>query len=183
MADNDRFTVIINEIKYWKTHKLLPNEQCDFLLALYTNGDNRMEKQESVTSKESKTNLILNLQLCLLILLLPFSFLVLYFTKFHPGLQLGILILFLSYTFWSYGYHKQTNVWIMHLALMKALFIILLLTVSLCNQLMDSGSMLHTVVIPLNFVSWFIIGRKLRIRYLMITSAFLLFFAIIYFTF
>jgi hypothetical protein len=181
VADNDRITVIINEITYWKNHKLLPQEQCDFLLALYTKGDRIMETEETDTPKETRNDSNLILQLCLLILLLPFSFLVLYFTEFHSGLQLGILILFLCYAIWSYGYHKQANAWITKLALMITLLLILLLTIFLSNQLVSDQYILYFVIM-LNFVGWFLIGNKFKLKFLMVISIFLLIFSILYFT-
>lgn len=41
----DKRTIIINEIQYWKTHKLLPEQYCDFLLNLY--GSDGKEKGSS----------------------------------------------------------------------------------------------------------------------------------------
>ncbi|SHN11421.1 hypothetical protein [Gracilibacillus kekensis] len=37
--DEGRKKIIIQEIHYWKDHQLLPNHYCDFLLALYTEGE------------------------------------------------------------------------------------------------------------------------------------------------
>ena len=36
--DENRKQIIIKEIGYWKNNKLLPEQYCDFLLALYTEG-------------------------------------------------------------------------------------------------------------------------------------------------
>ncbi|RDW19216.1 hypothetical protein CWR48_09235 [Oceanobacillus arenosus] len=181
MADNERIAIIVNEVKYWKAHKLLPAAQCDFLLALYTNGANITEEQEIFTDNKKRVNLNLIIQGILLILLLPSSFLVLYFTKFQPGLQLGILILFLSFAAWAFGSRRKTKGFIQQLAIVIGLFIVLLLAVFL-SDLFFSNQPILQYVIPLNFVGWFMIGRKLRIQYLTITSVFLLFFSIIYFT-
>ncbi|WP_163539608.1 hypothetical protein [Gracilibacillus sp. YIM 98692] len=35
----DKKKVIVEEIKYWKKHQLLPSTYCDFLIALYTEGE------------------------------------------------------------------------------------------------------------------------------------------------
>lgn len=101
--EEKRIATIVNEIEYWKKHKLLPDQQCDFLLALYTNGEKVTKipgKSKMNISHESR--MIKMMQLIILLLLLPFSFLVLYFTEFHSYLQLGILALFFSYAFWSF---------------------------------------------------------------------------------
>ena len=36
--DENRKQIIIKEIGYWKNNKLLPEQYCNFLLALYTEG-------------------------------------------------------------------------------------------------------------------------------------------------
>ncbi|WP_017472597.1 hypothetical protein [Amphibacillus jilinensis] len=52
--DEQRKKIIINEIKHWKNSQLLPGHFCDFLLALYTEGDIE-EEQESNLIEEQKT--------------------------------------------------------------------------------------------------------------------------------
>lgn len=37
--DEARKETVIKEINYWKTHQLLPEHYCDYLLALYTEGE------------------------------------------------------------------------------------------------------------------------------------------------
>ncbi|TFE01125.1 hypothetical protein [Jeotgalibacillus salarius] len=53
--DKKRKEVIINEIKYWKQNKLLPEAYCDFLINLYTSGEyeESKEMEEKKVSKET----------------------------------------------------------------------------------------------------------------------------------
>ncbi|ARK29345.1 hypothetical protein [Halalkalibacter krulwichiae] len=37
--DKHRKEIIIREIQYWKKSKLLPDHYCDFLLTLYSEGE------------------------------------------------------------------------------------------------------------------------------------------------
>ncbi len=46
-----RREIIIAEIKYWKMSKLLPEKYCDYLLTLYTGGDE--DVVETITEKDS----------------------------------------------------------------------------------------------------------------------------------
>ncbi|GAA0362701.1 hypothetical protein [Bacillus horti] len=39
--------VVIQEIKYWKKNKLLPEHYCDFLLALYTEGSENIPEEKT----------------------------------------------------------------------------------------------------------------------------------------
>ncbi|ARD46775.1 hypothetical protein [Sporosarcina sp. P33] len=47
----DKKQIIISEIRYWKTNKLLPEHYCDFLITLYAQG----EDPDAVAEKESST--------------------------------------------------------------------------------------------------------------------------------
>lgn len=59
--DQQRKTTIINEIKYWQENRLLPEKYCDYLLALYTEGEADMigiEDEASVINKVNSFNLL-----------------------------------------------------------------------------------------------------------------------------
>src|SRR5690625_4344381 len=88
----ERKRIIIEEINYWKDHKLLPEEQCNFLLALYTQG----EGQERHLQTTYKRPFII--YLLLLILLIPFSIIITNFTQISLTLQIILMILFLSFS-------------------------------------------------------------------------------------
>ncbi|WP_313891842.1 hypothetical protein [Psychrobacillus sp.] len=59
-----RKQIILNEIAFWKKNKLLPEHYCDFLMTLYSQGENdeSAEKEKSskaVLAKEKKNRQIL----------------------------------------------------------------------------------------------------------------------------
>lgn len=175
--ENERITTIIKEIEYWKEHKLLDSQQCDFLLAIYTNGEGNQEKIKQQALRQS--SVITMLQLILLFLLLPFSFLILYFTELHVYLQLGILGLFLIYAIWNLlAFRKLKNKYYQP-SLIISIFLLLLFSVQLAHLIFNQSIAL-VVVIILTFIFWFILGRLENIKYLMITSVFGLIFVINY---
>lgn len=49
---NAKKKIILNEILFWKQNKLLPDHYCDFLMTLYTEG-NETELEEEIDSKNS----------------------------------------------------------------------------------------------------------------------------------
>lgn len=126
MPDNNRINIIVNEINYWKRNKLLPDTYCDYLLALYTKGES-----DDFSKSSSFQTVIPILQLVLCTLLLPFSFLVIYFTRFEDVLQLTILFLFLIYAIWCFKSLKKHTNNLSHVALVNALFIMLLFSIHL----------------------------------------------------
>ena len=46
-----RKQIIMNEIAFWKKNRLLPEHYCDFLLALYAQGENQEDEQVENSSK------------------------------------------------------------------------------------------------------------------------------------
>lgn len=178
--EEERIATIVNEIEYWKEHKLLPDQQCDFLLALYTKGESNtkaLSKSNQYTGKEPKW--IKAMQIILLLLLLPFSFLVLYFTEFHIYLQLGILALFFSYAIWSFLYFKQRAAIYFHLSIVISLFLLMLFTICFSKVLFHQSSAVN-LIIMFNFVIWLFVGRYYKLQYLIITSILGLIFVVVY---
>jgi len=84
MQDN-RKQIIINEIIYWKKSHLLPEHYCDFLLAIYTEG-------EGVQEKNKKKSRWLKKELFVL-LFIPIVLFLFYFTELSLILQLVIVII------------------------------------------------------------------------------------------
>ncbi|GIO27568.1 hypothetical protein [Ornithinibacillus bavariensis] len=164
MAD-ERIATIVKEIKYWKEHKLLPEVQCDFLLALYTQG----EEESTLLEKKSKGMLLLYLQIILLVMMVPFSFLVVYFTQYNFILQLSILLLSIGYAIWVYSHNYKKKSQLIHIALILLLVQLFIATVLIANLLKFNQYMIIAITI-LNFVGWFFLGQKLRNKYLIYTG-------------
>lgn len=164
LADN-RTSTIVKEILYWKEHKLLPESQCDFLLALYTQGnDNSLSD-----IKKEKYKPFLYIQLILLVLMVPFSFLVVYFTQFSFILQLSILVLFLGYSIWVFRYFYRNKINYVHISVIVPL-VILLMTTDLITNALQINPYVTITIFLLIFVFWYWLGKKLRYRYLMLSS-------------
>lgn len=164
LAD-ERISTIVKEIKYWKEHKLLPEVHCDFLLALYTQG----EDDSIATPKKSKQNFFLYFWLILLVIMVPFSFLVVYFTQFNFILQLSIQVLFIGYAFWLVRYVRKESHPYVHIPIIVMLALILIFTDFISNHL-HFNQYLNIFAFILNFSGWYILGSKFRYRYLLISS-------------
>lgn len=79
-----RRETIIREIEYWKRSRLLPEHYCNYLLALYTEGDASLSPRRPLRSR-------LEASLCLL---LPAAALAIYFTELSFVLQTLLCALF-----------------------------------------------------------------------------------------
>jgi hypothetical protein len=84
---------VINEIRYWKKNKLLPDHYCDFLITLYTEGS-----ENSIKSRKFGKFTYLLYTIAILLSIVLISFLVLYFSDFLKQMQIS-LGLFLSVLF------------------------------------------------------------------------------------
>src|SRR5690625_2561677 len=148
MAD-ERKRIIIEEINYWKKHKLLSEEQCDFLLALYTQGQG--DKYYVETNYEK----VFLIYLPLLILLVPLSVIIMYFTPVSDIMQMFLLAMFLGFALLSYFIFKKHHFQYTFIALLIALILSLFMSVYLSNKFVSS-QIFMPIIILINFTSWFI---------------------------
>jgi len=102
----ERRTTIVREIEHWRRSKLLPDHYCDFLLNLYVDPVAAPKSEEpqhligkAVFSVSKATGLQWFLAFGSFTLI---SFVVLYFSSFHPALQIGIILL-ATYLFLLFG--------------------------------------------------------------------------------
>jgi len=95
----ERRTIIVREIEHWRRSKLLPDHYCDFLLNLYADpvvAPKTAEEQPRhivgkaimAVSKATGKQWFFTIGLFTLI-----SFIVLYFSVFHPIMQISIILL------------------------------------------------------------------------------------------
>lgn len=108
-SSNTRINTIINEIRYWKDTNLLPEQYCDYLLQLYSEGAQAPEiKEKAVLAQRlnEKQSLLLILKrygvtLSFFVILLGGA-LLFYFSDISQQMQISpiyILVLFLIATF------------------------------------------------------------------------------------
>lgn len=175
----DRKATIINELNYWKKNKMLPTVYCDFLLALYTNGEEVVDGKK-VNSANNNLPILKIGQLFLLILLLPFALLVSYTSYFPSYIQFGILLLFIFYSFWQYKGSSLKKDFYYHLSFAIFLLLILLTTIFLSNTYVYFDWMTEFIII-MNFIFWFILGRKVELKYLPFASIFGILLVVLFF--
>lgn len=173
----ERTAVIIKEIQYWKEHRMLPETYCDFLLVLYSKGEELTGDANLTTEVKQSPAIIISMLISLV--LIPFSFLVLYFTEFHPTMQLSILLLFGIYEFWFYLYLIRRKKGEAILPLMGLLLLILLISLTASKFITDHNFILISLVL-INFIVWLIIGRIKKIKFLQILSILCIAFSVFY---
>lgn len=124
MSD-ERIDIIIKEINYWKKSKLLPDVYCNFLLALYTNGEG--------VPKEQGTKLRSIILVFLHALLLPISIIIVYLTQMNSILQIILLITLILISFMMYKLFSKVKDRYYYLSLGILLMLLLLIIVFISN--------------------------------------------------
>lgn len=176
MRKDERIDILIKEINYWKEHKLLPEVYCNYLLALYTKGDENIEK----TIKENNQNpilLIISTSILLLSVLL-LSFIVIYFTSFSVIIKISVLVTFILFITMLYKVFIRYY-FIRRLSLIT-LLLLMFFTTTFLSSVYITGTLLTFSIFMVNFISWFIIGRKFNMKFLVIVSILAVSFTMIY---
>lgn len=172
--------MIINEIKYWKDHRLLPAQYCDFLLSLYSEGTVSYESEKS--NKKSVFLLIIFSFACMALLLI--TFLVIYFTDFSFVLQIALLLFlsFVAFLFARIAIKKGISVY--HFPIFIGALILFITSIELTTSWFPGNAVAIYVTVALTCMLWFAIGFYWKLKYLSISGgtglALLLFFLFVY---
>ncbi|MDY0408461.1 hypothetical protein ACFFIS_02780 [Virgibacillus soli] len=166
MMHNQRNAIIIKEILFWREHNMLPEVYCNYLLALYSKGESL---PEGLPEKRGEARRTYYIQVILLMLLVPFSILVIYFTQFPYLLQLGMLFVFLSYSIWLYrNFKKHAQQWLC-LPRIVVMFLIFFYTIFI-GQHTFSNEWFILCIVVMNLLGWFVIGMKFKLKQLIYCS-------------
>src|SRR5690625_4949745 len=146
---NQRIEIIIKEINYWKEHKLLPDVYCDFLLALYTQGENDVDG--SVYNGEKRLSLTSILQFISQFILLLLSVIVINMQNINLLFQMLFLLLSFLGTLWLFKTLNKRQDILFHLSTVILLVHFFLITVFLGDQYLNIhfGS---NIILIFNFI-------------------------------
>lgn len=164
MSDN-RKEIIVKEIYYWKETKLLPEQYCNFLLALYTEGEQVNERKVGNRSNKNKYFLTY-----IPLLLIPIGIFI-YFTELSFFLQTTLYALLLLFGFGAsfYFFRKATDFIV---PMISTALIALLCSVDIVTDLFPNSGVSLYAIIVLNCIAWFIIGKKAKLLSFIISSVF-----------
>lgn len=160
---HNRKEIIVKEIYYWKETKLLPEQYCNFLLALYTEGE--QVNGTKIGKGSTKRKLFLPYTTLLLI---PIGIFI-YFTELSFFLQMTLFALLLIFGFGaSFYFFRKATVFIV--PIISTALVALLCSVDYVTYVFpNSGVSLYTII-TLNCIAWFIIGRKAKLLSFIISS-------------
>ncbi|MFV8826681.1 hypothetical protein [Alkalihalobacterium sp. APHAB7] len=164
--NQERKEIIIKEIKYWKQTRLLPEQYCNFLLTLYSEGEEEHLKVE----EESRSSMDVKSMSTFFIVqfLLLFIVVVIYFTDFPFLLQMafGLLCGFLILKIAKKTRNKLPQ--LAYLYFLMAAIVLLLLLAQVVEQILPGHRIAMMLVILLNCFAWLFIGFKMKLKPFMI---------------
>ncbi|MDQ0231612.1 hypothetical protein [Metabacillus malikii] len=166
MNNNVKKKVIINEISYWKHNKLLPETYCDFLLALYTEGNH--EENQLIPTENNRSRKYISYFIISFLAIV--SLLVIYFTELSFVLQMtlvGFLLIF-SIVVTAYLFTKKEN---FQFSLSLTFLQLLIFSIHLIERITEGTQVWLGLAIIGNCLLWIIFGSIYRYVYLIISGS------------
>lgn len=171
----DKKQIIISEIRYWKSNKLLPEHYCDFLITLYSQGDDTDEgtvQESSTLQVESRKKRTKQFLILLISLLLAGAVSVAMFvlTEYPTAtllvavvLALVFLVLVSGKTFIKKGFAPFLYI--------SMAFLLLMMSLKIWTAFFNGDTTLLIGLLVLNCGLWLFTGRILKLLYFTISGA------------
>lgn len=153
--NESRKKIIVNEILTWRRNKMLPEHYCDFLLALYTEGN------QSLETKEKNTKRFLWKNHYLFLLLIPMTMFLIHFTELPINLQMAFSLIFvLSGIIFTFYYLRKGI--LLQIPLIASALILLLSSVDYISKLYPENPKVLYFNLVFNCILWLLTGWKLK---------------------
>lgn len=170
--NTQRKKIIISEIKYWKQSKLLPGHYCDFLIALYSQGeemDNEEVKTSSSILSREKRRLTRKITVLLLFAAVYMGSLFI-FVNYSTGilaLSAVVLLFLLMYARTSAAIKSG----IIPFIYIISAFMLLAMSLKLWIVYFEGQMLVLFGLLIVNCVLWLIVGKRQNLVYFLISGA------------
>jgi hypothetical protein len=156
---------VVNEILYWKKNRLLPEHYCDYLLALYTEGNDSQSKENGKSSIMSpKESIKFNPLYIAVIFLSILGIFISEFTSFNFVYQ-GLILLMIVIALLGITYMISRKSLNYQVPLIASAFILLLLTVKFVEFLFPQNLLMLYISLFVHCIGWIVLGLKLKLTY------------------
>ncbi|EDL64462.1 hypothetical protein [Bacillus sp. SG-1] len=163
---SQKTNIIINEILFWKQNKMLPDHYCDYLLALYNQG----EDMENMDRKKSKRLPAVLFSSALFMSLIPFSLFVIYFTELSFVLQTAILTGFVVLLIFAAIYYSKKEI-ISPVIYITTAIIVLIYSVNFSDAIFQGDKLITYIILFCNCFLWSLAGLYFKMLYFTIAGA------------
>lgn len=172
MSDQ-RIEIIVKEINYWKENKLLPVVYCDFLLALYTRGEEAtvpaVIEDEDFKKQSDKIEFKNLIQFFLQLLTLLFALILIYTLPTDIIIHSILLITLLLVSFGVCFFQKESDNLMAQLSIFILLLLLFIISLFFMRYFQMNYWVLNAFVVG-QFIMWFYISRKKKLKYLTVIS-------------
>ncbi|ADU29880.1 hypothetical protein [Evansella cellulosilytica] len=158
--------IIIKEIYYWKENNLLPEIYCNFLLRLYSEGEEIEKHDANQMIQYFKAMLMILLAL----LLIALSFVVIYFTQFSPSMQILIMVGITGTLFFVCYKLLKRDLLLAHIYVMVTAFMSFITVLHMHSLYFDNNHLYLGVFIFILCLTWVYIGYRFKLQYLCIAG-------------
>lgn len=164
---NQRKKIIMNEILFWKQNKMLPEHYCDFLMTLYSEGEeveltHGISPNKALKAKEQQKRILLYL---LFIVSTVVLLSVLFFVSERPGIVIGsigivgIILMISAFIF------AKKNELIAPILQVTAALLILGVSVKLSITYFEHNNLVLYSFLIANSLLWLISGITMKLLY------------------
>ncbi|MGN1387559.1 MAG: hypothetical protein ACI4XS_13250 [Bacillus sp. (in: firmicutes)] len=150
-----RKKVILNEILYWKQTRILPEKYCDYLLALYSEGELELQ----TTTEPPKKKIRYFLTEILISLILMTALIVNYFTEIKGAMQMSLFTFFICLLLGITYYQLKKQKSLLY-PMIAAAITLLLMSVRVWELFFPAQTLLLYAVLFINCLIWLVVGRK-----------------------
>lgn len=160
--DQMRKEVIIQEINFWKNHKMLPETYCDFLLTLYSGGAGQPDIENVKPKSQNKVFICVFLGI-----LIGCNLVLNYFTHFSFAMQMtaAVISVIMLTAFCIYTDNRT----FLQIGLLMGALLFVLSTVQ-AAEYFDLGNVSLFTMLLANCVLWIVVGKKFCLSYFWIAG-------------
>lgn len=158
-----RKKIIINEIQYWKKTRILPEQYCDYLIALYSEGES-MEESVKIRERFPINPAYLGIaSLVVLAVILSGVDNIPPFIQILACIIIVLLLAGIAFLFYKKSFSYQ-------IPLVSSAFVFLLANVRISELFFPGNIGLLYLFLFIHCFIWFLIGKKLHLPYFTIAS-------------
>ncbi|WP_019242621.1 MULTISPECIES: hypothetical protein [Bacillus] len=153
-----RKKILLNEIRYWKKTRILPEQYCNYLLALYSEGE---DEQLSTPKKKMRK---ITIPYVFISIIIVSAFIVNYFTEIKTFLQIALYIILLG-TLIGITFYENKKQRIISFPLIAISLVTLMMTVSVWEIFASGQVVILYMLLFINCLIWTFIGKKMNLPY------------------
>ncbi|GEK35361.1 hypothetical protein [Kurthia sibirica] len=175
-SDKQRKEIILKEILFWKTNKLLPEQYCDFLMHLYMGGRNLTQEGEELLASQSLLQpikpsfgkIIIAVFSVLVLLVFVAALFILGSKLVYIPLVLGVIIFTsIMYYVFKTAHNKTLTT---TFAFATAALLLFSISVRLTGILFVGNQYAILGVVVANCIVWLLAGRYVKLIYFTISG-------------